>query len=997
MATVYLAEDLKHHRRVAIKVLKPELAAALGPERFLREIDTAARLTHPHILALHDSGQAGGSLYYVMPYIEGESLRDRLEREGPLPLEDALRITREVADALSYAHDHDVVHRDIKPENILFQAAHAVVSDFGIARAITAAAGGSLTATGIAIGTPAYMSPEQATGSSRLDGRSDIYGLGCVLYEMLAGEPPYTGPTAQVVMAKRLADPVPSVRRLRETIPPTIDAAVSKALAKAPADRFATAAQFAEVIRGRPERAPLTHLVRTAALFGLASVVVLGVVYALMVALGLPDWVFGGAIVLLLLGLPVVSVTGLVEGRRARAATGERPAPPSGGLRAWFTWRRSVLGGVFAFSALGLVTAAYMAMRLLGIGPVGTLIASGVIKNREPVILVNFQNRAADSTLGPSLTEAFRVDLSESPTVKLMDPEMIASALRRMERLSTTPLDGALGREIAQRENVKAVVIGEIDPLGKGYVLSASLVVAADGSVLAAVRETAENDAELIGAIDRLSRRLRERIGESLKSIRATEALERVTTASLDALRKYTAGVQADDAGRWDEASALLEEATALDPGFAMAYRKLSVALDNSFATKNRVEAAATKAFAHRDRLPVVERDLSAAWYYDVVDYDPAKVISAYGSVLQRDPENATALNNLSWVLNRARRYGEAESLALHATKLRASYHFYANALAAEVAQGHFKDVQATLEEFARALPQHPWLLLTHACLASTQGDYATAERLVEQLREAPEATLSWKIFTSSTLAAFDEVQGRLTRAEQHLRDNMAENEQRGLLGDYLRGAIQSAWIDLRYRNREADGVRMIEAALQRHPLASMSATDRPYVELAAYYAHAGRPDVAKHWLAEFQETVPVGRRRGVFARHDATAEVALAEGRFQDAIGEYRAWHDEAPCATCGWFEVATTYERTGMPDSALAVYERIASTLPLLYDGFDRPPAPTLQRLGELYEARGNRARARHYYSRFIDLWKHADQELQPRVAEARAAFKRLSEEHR
>src|SRR5439155_7128248 len=146
-----------------IKVLKPELAAALGPERFLREIDTAARLTHPHILALHDSGQAGGSLYYVMPYIEGESLRDRLEREGPLPLEDALRITREVADALSYAHDHDVVHRDIKPENILFQAGHAVVSDFGIARAITAAAGGSLTATGIAIGTPAYMSPEQAT------------------------------------------------------------------------------------------------------------------------------------------------------------------------------------------------------------------------------------------------------------------------------------------------------------------------------------------------------------------------------------------------------------------------------------------------------------------------------------------------------------------------------------------------------------------------------------------------------------------------------------------------------------------------------------------------------------------------------------------------------------------------------------------------------------------------------------------------------------------
>src|SRR3989454_1760789 len=248
MATVYLAQDLKHHRKVAIKVLEPELAAALGPERFLREIEIAAGLNHPHILPLYDSGESGASLYYVMPYVEGETLRDRLNRERQLPLEDALRITRDVADALSYAHDHDVVHRDIKPENILFQAAHAVVSDFGIARAITAGAGGGLTATGIAIGTPAYMSPEQASGGGPIDGRSDVYSLACVLYEMLAGEPPYTGASAQVVIAKRFTDPVPSVRRLRETIPPAVDAAITKALAKAPVDRFATAAQFAEAL-----------------------------------------------------------------------------------------------------------------------------------------------------------------------------------------------------------------------------------------------------------------------------------------------------------------------------------------------------------------------------------------------------------------------------------------------------------------------------------------------------------------------------------------------------------------------------------------------------------------------------------------------------------------------------------------------------------------------------------------------------------------------------
>src|SRR5438874_8681520 len=249
MATVYLARDLRHGRLVAIKVLRPEIAAALGPERFLREIELAARLTHPHILPLHDSGQAGGSLYYVMPYIEGESLRDRLEREGQLPLEEALRITREVASALSYAHGHDVVHRDIKPENILLSGGEAVVADFGIARAITQAAGTRLTETGIALGTPGYMSPEQASGGGPIDGRSDVYSLACVLYEMLVGEPPYTGPSAQVVVAKRFTDPVPSVRRLRETIPPALDAAVSKALAKAPADRFGTPVEFANALR----------------------------------------------------------------------------------------------------------------------------------------------------------------------------------------------------------------------------------------------------------------------------------------------------------------------------------------------------------------------------------------------------------------------------------------------------------------------------------------------------------------------------------------------------------------------------------------------------------------------------------------------------------------------------------------------------------------------------------------------------------------------------
>ncbi len=244
MATVYLAQDLKHHRKVAIKVLRPELAAALGAERFLREIEISASLHHPHILALYDSGTADGLLYYVMPLVEGESLRDRLNRDRQLPVDDALQIAREVADALSYAHGRGVVHRDVKPENILLESGHAVVADFGIARAISAAGGEQLTETGLVVGTPAYMSPEQAAGDRDIDGRSDLYSLACVLFEMLAGQPPFTGPTVESVVRQHVTAPPPPVTQFRPAVPAAVADALARALAKTPADRFNPVAQF---------------------------------------------------------------------------------------------------------------------------------------------------------------------------------------------------------------------------------------------------------------------------------------------------------------------------------------------------------------------------------------------------------------------------------------------------------------------------------------------------------------------------------------------------------------------------------------------------------------------------------------------------------------------------------------------------------------------------------------------------------------------------------
>jgi len=243
MASVYLAEEPRHARHVALKVLHPHLAVTLGVDRFLREIKVTANLNHPHILPLFDSGEADGFLYYTMPYVEGESLRNLLDREGQLSIMQALRITNEIADALEYAHTRKVVHRDIKPENVLLEAGHAVVSDFGIAKAVSEAGSEHLTATGLALGTAQYMSPEQAAGSTRLDGRSDMYSLGCVLYEMLAGDPPFTG-SREVIFARKTFDKVPPIRSVRNTIPIELDEAVARSLAKIPADRFRTMQEF---------------------------------------------------------------------------------------------------------------------------------------------------------------------------------------------------------------------------------------------------------------------------------------------------------------------------------------------------------------------------------------------------------------------------------------------------------------------------------------------------------------------------------------------------------------------------------------------------------------------------------------------------------------------------------------------------------------------------------------------------------------------------------
>src|SRR5439155_1263610 len=623
----------------------------------------------------------------------------------------------------------------------------AGVNDFGGSRAVRASSGGSLTSLGVALGTPAYMAPEQAAADPHLDHRADLYALGILGYEMLTGRPPFTAATPQATLAAQVTQTPQPVTAQRPAVPGALAALVMRCLAKHPADRFQSAGDVLEALEQMvtpsggitptgstpydavaAAAAARAHPLRVAGLFALTSVAVLGAVYFLMNQLGLLGWVLPGAIGLLAVGLPIMVVTGLIERRRALARTTGRVAPPTGdGLHGWLTWRKAVGGGVAAFAALGLGAAAYTAMRVLGIGPVGTLVASGVLKKRDRLVLADFTNRTPDTTLGRSLGEAFRVDLAQSPVVRLLDASAVADALRRMNRAPFAALDLGLARELAQREGAKAVVLGTIDPVGRGFVLAAELVAAADGRQLVAVRENAKDDAAIIDAIDRLSKQLRERIGESLKTIRASEPLEQVTTGSLEALRRYSQGVRAEDGGDVETAISLLREATALDTGFAMAYRKLGVVLANSGAAREQILAATRKAFEHRDRLPEVERYLAIAYFYFAVDHDPARQMAAYRSVLERDPENTTALNNLALALNVARRWVEAETLALRATALGSSWTFYNNAMWAEAGQGHWADVQATLDRYARALPHNPRVQEARTFLAAARGDYALA------------------------------------------------------------------------------------------------------------------------------------------------------------------------------------------------------------------------------------------------------------------------------
>jgi tetratricopeptide (TPR) repeat protein len=859
------------------------------------------------------------------------------------------------------------------------------------------------------------MAPEQAAADPNTDHRADIYAVGALAYEMLTGRQPFIGTSPQAVLAAQVTQAPEPVTQHRTTVPPALAALVMRCLEKKPADRFQSADELhaqlevmvtpsggmpptgAHAISSGTEAAVArAHPMRVGGLYALAAVGALAVVYLLVQQLGLPMWVFAAAIGLLAVGLPVMLVTGWVERRRALARSTGRIAPASGGWRGWLTWRRAVLGGVAAFGVLGLGTAVYMAMRLLGIGPLGTLVASGVLSRQDVLLVADFENRTADATLAASVTGAFRIDLAQSPLVRLMEGSAVAQALRRMERDPDSPLDAALARDIAEREGAKAVVTGEIAPLGRGYVLSARLVSTADGATLVALREAADDDGALIAAVDRLSKQMRERIGESLKRLRSAEPLEQVTTGSLEALRLYSEAFRVADRAEYARATALLQEAIALDSGFAMAHRKLAAVLSNMGGQFSREVDAATRAYRLRDRLPPRERDHAVAYYFSTVDYQPDRVIDAYRTVLETYPDDDVALNNIAIPLNALGRHAEAEQYALRAVATGDGVPFYLNAVAAQVAQGKFAAAETTAARFARRVPDNPAPPFLASFLASARGDYGEADTLLDSVARMEAGNPLWQANTTWQRAMLARLAGRIARADELVQANMTANEQRGLHGFYLGSAAALASHEATYRGRPAEAFAILEAALRRHPLATVPEPDRPYGALVRLYVDAGRLDLARLTHAAYQAEVPELLRRGDAASHLMPGLIALAEGRGREAVTALQAFRRLEGCEVCGLHDLGRAFEAAGQPDSALAAYERAANA-PALFraaqTSFTLPR--TYQRLAELYEERGERAKALEYYNRFLDLWQNADPELQPLVRDVRSRVARFAGE--
>ena len=1025
MSRVFVADELRLKRKVVVKVLSPELAQGISIERFEREIQTVAALQHANIVPVHTAGDTNGLPFYTMPFVEGESLRARLAR-GPLAVTEVIGVLRDVTRALAYAHQRGVVHRDIKPDNVLLSGGAAVVTDFGIAKAIsaarTASGGATLTQIGTSIGTPAYMAPEQAAGDPQIDHRADIYALGAMAYELLAGQPVFAHRTPQRMLAAHMGETPKNITDFRGDLPAALADLVMQCLAKDAKDRPQAAGDIARVLdtitsgSGMQAMPPVllggpAMFKKALAIYAGAFVIVAVLAKAAIVGIGLPDWVFPGSLIAMALGLPAVLWTGYVQrvARRAITATptftpGGTPSTTAHGTIATMalkaaphvSWYRTARGGMYALGAFIVLIAVFMAMRAFGIGPFGSLLATGALRQRERILLTDFRTTSADSTLGRVVSDAVRAGLSGSSAFTLVSPAEVVAALERMKQPRTARVDSAIARQVALREGIKAVVDGDVTGVAGGYIVAIRLVRADSGTELASFRETGDGPRGLIDAADRLARALRSRAGESLRSVNATPPLFQATTSSLDALRKYSEAVRANAQGD-RRAIQLNREAVALDSTFASAWSSLGATLSNYGGTRSAIDSAVTQAYRYRDRLPARERDLIVGRYYSLgPGRDRAKAIEAYAAIVQRG-DSIPAAVNLGESLRSRREYARAESLNLAAARIiPGNGTALGNAIEMQLNQGKLKEAAATLARLQAVSVGYGTSRRLYTLYA--QGDDKAVRALADSLARSGGDTRAREMGISAQqkLALRD---GRLGDFERLLKEAL-KNSPAPRPDD----AIFAIWLDVAVKGPSKAVAARLDAAIAKVPFRELPQVDRPYLVAAATLARVGSADKAHAMIARYRaEMTDTSLRRQQEADlHVTLGEIALAENKPREALAEFRRGdigYDGLPadeCAPCTPFNLARAFDAAGMADSAAAMFERYLSTPYWLKPELELDPVrvPAIhERLGQLYEARGEATKAAEHYRSFIELWKSADPELQPRVADARRRLARLA----
>lgn len=726
---------------------------------------------------------------------------------------------------------------------------------------------------------------------------------------------------------------------------------------------------------------------------------VLQVVDVLTQNMGLPPWVFPFALVLLLIGLPVMLATAIIQGRAAGgdASAAEDTAPavapaaiasgaePEGPLdkRNLFTWKNALLGGAAAATLFATVMGGYAFARRAGLGAAGTLVAKGLIDDGERVILADF---AGDAAMAQAATMAFRVDLSQSPTVNVADPAFVAAVLQRMERPPDTPVDEAIALEAAIREGIKAIVAGNVARVGGGYVFTARLVAAESGQDLVNVRESAADSSKVLETIDRLSRRMRERMGESLGSIRASAPLDRATTTSLEALRKYSQALVAIDTGDRDLGLSLLREATALDSTFAMAWRKQAVML-TSQGDDAGARVAATRAYELRDLLTDREKYITIGTYHSTVTNDIDAGITAYRTLLDQYPNDTWALNNLALLY-----YDQGNldgAMALLSRALELEYYApnaYVNLAGGLHWLGRRDSARAVIDLLEERVPGQPWIERMRSGMSAAEFDYAAAQTHVDLLmRSGSTSARRWAL---EQQAAIDQARGELTLAERRWQDSRPSDEPMAL-------AAWRAWTELQVRQQRVTAARIMDEALSA---AGEIDTIDGGLDYGFFFAIAGRPDEARYWQAADRRASNryLSSPAPLRAAEDAWFESALAfgEGRFTDAVRslqqaerDFNSFHPEIGARLVSW-DLARAFDRAGNADSAIARYEMALDYGDVLEIHRQARQYPmTLIRLAERYDQKGDLERAAGYYGRFIALWEEADPDLQPRVEAARA----------